>query len=195
MKDREYMNTNERIEEMIKYLMQSKNYRAALYKVYFIVLISVWLTFVMINHIMLHILITLGAIILYLIMTFVRKNKEDLTERMLIECNFNREEFLIIPSSTRFLAMGVYRMSAYYVEQEKTYKISCNVEDDQSDLYRVMIKIREKGVFPKLKILVNPNNHKDYKALGCQFIEETLWMNKKLVAEELENYYGQKWNY
>lgn len=199
IKRRDYMDNHERIEQMMKYLMQSKNYRARIYKLYLYVILALFIaTSVCLSlyEYLLLILAMVGIIIaICFAISLIKKKKEDTKERKLIECNVNREEMIIIPSGTRFPSMGKYIIVAYYVQDVNTYRFHCKVEDDQSDLYTIFLKLREVGEFPKLKVLVNPNNYKDYKALGYEFIEDTVRLNKELVGKELEKYYGEPWNY
>lgn len=61
----------------------------------------------------------------------------------------------------------------------------------------VLIRLKKDGIFPKVKILANPQNYKDYKMLGYEFIEDTLKLNTQLAGEELDEYYNtsEKWKH
>lgn len=199
VKRKNRMDNYERIEQMMKHLMQSKNYRARIYKSYLYVIIALYVAVsicLSLKDYLLLILLAVGIVtIIYFIITTVKKKKEDAKERKLIECNVNREEMVLFPSGSRYPIMGKYGIVAYYVQDANTYRFCCKVEDNQDDLYTVFLKLREVGEFPKLKVLVNPNNFKDYRALGYEFIEDTIRLNKELVGEELDKYYGEPWKY
>ena len=107
-----------------------------------------------------------------------------------VECNINVQEMVIIPPGTRTLRMASYQLVGYYVDGLKTYRFHTKIKDDQWDLYRIMVRIRNEGEFPKIKVLVNIHNYKNYKMMGYEFIEETINMNKKLVENELDKCYG-----
>lgn len=199
IKRRDYMDNHERIEEMMKYLMQSKSYRARIQKSFLYVILAFFIAIgvcLSLYEYLLLILVVVGIIIVIcFVIAMIKKKKEDTKERKFIECNVNREEMIIIPPSMRYPSMGKYRIVAYYVQGVNTYRFCCKVEDDQRDLYTIFLKLREVGEFPKLKVLVNPNNYKDYRPLGYEFIEDTVRLNKELVGKELDKYYGEPWNY
>ncbi|MBQ9984381.1 MAG: hypothetical protein IJP29_07305 [Lachnospiraceae bacterium] len=194
---RDRMSNDERVSYMIAHLMQSKRYRATVYRIYPIIICFCFFSLAcsQLSEYVYLIVITLIAILIFVGIPLIRRKVDSNKIYELIECNINREELCIVPSGTRYPRMGVYCIVAYYVEESCTYKFTGKVRDDQDDLYRVFVKLKQEGEFPKVKVLVNPQNYKDYKVLGYEFIEETIRQNKEMVYKQLEQYYDESWKY
>lgn len=193
MVERRYnMDNQERITRMLIHLKQSKDYRAFIYTVYPWIGLVLFLSMCYFRrtHNVIAIFIGIISIIMICVIGVIIYKRKTSKVKILIECNINIEELLICPPGTRSPKMGTYRLVGYYTENLKTYRFCGKVKDDQHNLYNVMIRIREEGIFPKIKVLINLHNYKDYKMLGYEFIEDTVNLNKELVEDELDKYYG-----
>ena len=202
-KRREDMSNSERIKKIIARLRQNEKYRAFSYNAFrwwyllsIPLIISTWMIPVWIGYI-----IICGCIIALCTFAVYKNFQKRDNDKVTIEANFNREEMILwaperpTGHSPTFPKMGKYIFMAYYVEGERTYMFRDIVRDEQDDLYRVLLRLRQEGTFPKIKILVNPNNYTKYKMLGYKYIEELLEQNIPLVKDELDDYYGDKWKY
>lgn len=201
-KRREDMSNSERIKRIIAQLRKNGKYRAFSYNAFrweylllFPLLISVPIIPVWIGYI-----IICGCIIALCSFVVYKNYQKRDNNKVTIEANFNKEEMILwapeIASAYASLPkMGKYIFVAYYVEGERTYMFRGIVRDEQDDLYRVLLRLRQEGTFPKIKILVNPKNYTKYKMLGYEYIEELLEQNMPLVKDELDDYYGDKWKY
>lgn len=112
-----------------------------------------------------------------------------------IETNIDTGEVFIWPPGGRYSSMGVYHFVSYYVDENRTYRFRCKVKDDQIDLYHIFTELEEKGNFPKLVVVVNPQNYNQYEALGYNFLLDTLEMNEELVEKILDKMYAKEWNF
>lgn len=209
LKRRKEMNNAERTERIIMHLRKNKKYRVFAYNVYFILWNSIVLSPILImllvfletkdvqNLGLCMIVATACGALLAICFLIMRCKKRINNSKMLIEANINREEMFVWPPGRTIFTMATYFFTVYYVEGMRTYKFRCKVKDDQLDLYRIFVKLEEEGKYPKMKILVNSQNYKDYEALGYEFIEDTLKLNEQLVNEELDDYYNtsEKWKY
>ena len=202
-KRREDMSNSERVKSIIAKLRKNGKYKAFPYNAFrwayllwFPLLISVPIVPVWMGYI-----IICGCVIVLCSFVFYKNYQKRNNNKVIIEANCNKDEMILwepeaIYTQRYALAkMGKYIFVAYYVEGERTYIFRGIVRDEQYDLYRILLRLREEGTFPKIKILVNPQNYTQYKMLGYEYIEELLEQNMPLVEDELDDYYGDKWKY
>lgn len=213
IKRRKEMNNEERIEKIIVRLRKNQRYRAIAYTIHAILwgtlfllqILVVMPTLLKLQNVQ-NFKLWIGSIIvcgsimvlcIFAIYNNYKKRKYRDSSKVTIEANFHKEAMMMWMPGGKSLTMGVYYFVAYYVEGNRTYRFKGLVQDDQEDLYYVLERLRKDGIFPKIKVLVNPHNYKDYKMLSYEYIESLLMQNIQLVGEELDDCYNtsDKWKY
>lgn len=207
------MNNEERIEKIIVHLRKNQKYRAMIYNIHAIFWGALFLlqilfvvpTLLKIQNVQ-NFKLWSGCIIvsgiimilcIFAIFNSYKKRKYRDSSKVIIEANFHKDAMMMWMPGGKSLTMGIYYFVAYYVEGGRTYRFKGVVQDDQVDLYYVLERLRKDGTFPKIKVLVNPHNYKDYKMLSYEYIENLLEQNRQLVDEELDDCYdtSDKWKY